>query len=142
LDKNTALIIVDVQSAVVDWSEPTSAGSDDVLTCINELLAKARAAGNPVIYIQHDGQEEGHPLTPGSPGWQIHPAIAPVDGETVINKRACDSFFETLLQDELAELGIQQLVVAGCRTQYCIDTTCRSAVGGASCWLLGNFLRQ
>ena len=128
MNKDTALLVVDVQSGVVDWSQPTSKGSDEVLERINELLARARAAGNSVIYIQHDGQEEGHPLSPGLPGWQIHPAIAPAEGEIVIHKRACDSFFETPLEGELAALGIRQLVVAGCRTQYCIDTTCRSAV--------------
>ncbi len=128
MSKDTALLIVDVQKEVVDWSRPTSAGSDEVLARINELLAKARSNGTPVIYIQHDGQEEGHRLTPGLPGWEIHPAIAPADGEKVFHKTACDSFFQTLLQGELERLGITHLVVAGCRTQYCIDTTCRSAV--------------
>jgi nicotinamidase-related amidase len=128
LSKDTALLVVDVQSGVVDWSQPTSEGSDDVLERINELLAKARAAGNPVIYIQHDGQEEGSSVLKGSPGWEIHPAIAPAEGEMVIHKTACDSFFDTPLQNELATLGIKQLVVVGCRTQYCVDTTCRSAV--------------
>ena len=102
MNKDTALLVVDVQSGVVDWSQPTSKGSDEVLERINELLARARAAGNSVIYIQHDGQEEGHPLSPGLPGWQIHPAIAPAEGEIVIHKRACDSFFGTPLEAELA----------------------------------------
>lgn len=128
MSKDTALLVIDVQSGVVDWSQPTSEGSDEVLARINDLLAKARASGNPVIYIQHDSQEDGSPLTPGLPGWEIHPTIAPVAGELVIHKHACDSFFETALQSELAALGIKRLVVAGCRTQYCVDTTCRSAV--------------
>lgn len=128
MSKDKALLVIDVQSGVVDWSQPTSKGSDEVLARINELLAKARSAGNPVIYIQHDSQEDGSPLAPGLPGWEIHPAIAPVDGEVVIHKHACDSFFETRLQSELMALGIKQLVVTGCRTQYCVDTTCRSAV--------------
>ena len=128
MSKDTALLVIDVQSGVVDWSQPTSEGSDEVLARINDLLAKARAAGNPIIYVQHDGQEEGHPLSPGLPGWKIHPAIAPADGEMVIHKNACDSFFETPLQSELDALGIKHLVVAGCQTQYCVDTTCRSAV--------------
>ena len=128
LTNGTALLVVDVQTGVVDWSLPTSAGGDLVLTRISDLQAKARAADCPVIYIQHDGQEEGHPLTPGLPGWEIHSAIAPVEGDLVIHKRACDSFFETTLDSELVALGIKHLVVVGCRTQYCIDTTCRSAV--------------
>jgi nicotinamidase-related amidase len=128
LSNDSALLVIDVQSGVVNWSQPTSEGSDEVLARIHDLLGKARAAGVPVIYIQHDGQEEGHPLTPGLPGWEIHPAVAPANGERVIRKQACDSFFGTPLQDHVDALGIRRLVVAGCRTQYCIDTTCRSAV--------------
>lgn len=128
MSKDTALLIVDVQKGVVNWSQPGSKGSDEVLGRINELLAKARASGNPVIYIQHDSQEADSPLVPGAPGWDIHPAIAPQDGEQVFHKTACDSFYETQLEGELERLGVRHLVVAGCRTQYCIDTTCRSAV--------------
>lgn len=128
MSKDTALLVIDVQSGVVDWSQTTSEGSDEVLARIKELLARARATTTPVIYIQHDGQEEGHPLAPGTPGWKIHPAVAPAVGELVIHKRACDSFFETPLQKELTAMGIKRLVVAGCLTQYCIDTSCRSAV--------------
>jgi nicotinamidase-related amidase len=128
LRNEKALIIIDVQSGVVDWSQPTSEGSDEVLIRINELLVKARGAGSPVIYVQHDGQDKDSPVRTGSPGWEIHPAIAPAVGEMVIHKRACDAFFETTLESELATLGVKHLVVAGCRTQYCVDTSCRSAV--------------
>ena len=127
MSKDTALLIVDVQAGVVDWSEPTSEGSDEVLSRINELLTKARAAGSPVIYVQHEGEAGGR-LARGSTGWQIHTAIAPAAGETVIHKRASDSFYETSLEEELRQRGIRHLVVTGCRTQYCVDATCRSAV--------------
>ncbi len=127
LSKDTALLVVDVQSGVVDWSQPSSEGSEEVLARINDLLAKARAASVPVIYVQHDGEAGGR-LAPGSEGWRIHPSIAPIDAETVIRKRASDSFYETSLEEELKARDIKHLVVVGCRTQYCVDATCRSAV--------------
>ena len=127
MSKDKALLVVDVQSRVVDWSQATSEGSEEVLARINELMAKARAAKAQVIYVQHDGDADGR-LAPGSEGWQLHPSIAPVHGETVIRKRASDSFYETSLEDELKARGIKHLVIVGCRTQYCIDATCRSAV--------------
>jgi nicotinamidase-related amidase len=46
----------------------------------------------------------------------------------VIHKRACDAFFETTLDAAVAAAGIQQLVICGCMTQYCVDTTVRRAV--------------
>ncbi len=90
------------------------------------MLTKARESNTPVIFIQHNGEDGGR-LAVGSSGWEIHPAIAPVDGELLIGKYASDSFYETSLQDELNKRGIKHLVVVGCRTQFCVDTTCRSA---------------
>jgi nicotinamidase-related amidase len=126
LSKDTALLVVDVQNAVVDWSN-TEARGQEVLSKINQLLSRARAALVPVIYVQHDG-EPGHRLAVGSEGWRIHPAIAPFEGELVVRKRASDAFYQTPLQSALDERGIKRLVVVGCCTQYCVDTTCRSAV--------------
>ena len=125
MNKETALLVIDVQVGVVDWSEPVEE-KDAVLARINELLSRARASRAPVIYVQHDGYEGG-PLAVGSPGWEIHPAIAPADGEMVIRKRASDSFHQTPLKSELDARGVSHLVVAGCRTQYCVDTTVRRA---------------
>jgi nicotinamidase-related amidase len=123
----TALLVIDVQQGLgVDGPEPAHEGPE-VLKRIGSLLTKAREAGTPVIYVQHDGSE-GHPLAPGTPGWSIHPAVAPVPGEPVVRKRACDSFYETSLQEELTARGITHLVVSGCVTEDCIDTTCRSAL--------------
>src|SRR5262249_40059295 len=70
----------------------------------------------------------GHRLEKGIPGWEIHPGVAPEPGELIIHKQFCDAFFETNLQEELNKRGIAHLVVAGCMTQYCVDTTCRRAV--------------
>lgn len=126
MNKETALLVVDVQRGVVDWSDPACEG-DRVLARIDELLARARASETPVIYIQHDSGAGGR-LEAGTPAWEIHPAIAPTAEELIIGKRASDSFFETPLDSELKQRGIRHLVVTGCRTQFCVDTTCRQAV--------------
>ena len=125
MSKNKALLVVDVQNGVVDWEDPSCRGAE-VLERIGDLIDRARASGTPVIYVQHDGAVGGR-LEVGSHGWGIHPAIAPADGELIVRKRASDSFYETSLQSELDGRGIRHLIVVGCRTQYCVDTTCRRA---------------
>lgn len=125
MSDDKALLVVDVQRAVVNWQDPAGEG-ERVLANIGGLLSKARAAGAPVVYVQHDGEEGGR-LAVGTEGWEIHPAVAPGEGEPVVRKRASDSFYETSLREDLAARGIRHLVVVGCRTQYCVDTTCRSA---------------
>lgn len=117
----TALVVIDVQVGVVGEAYHI----DEVLDNINLLLARARSSGTSVIYVQHN--EQGG-MEPGMPLWQILPAVAPHEGEPVVQKEAPDSFYETRLQEELAARGIKRLVITGGQTQYCIDTTTRRAV--------------
>jgi nicotinamidase-related amidase len=120
-----ALLVIDVQIGLVALM-PCGL-QDQVLSNIATLLAKARSAKRNVLFIQHDGPK-GHPLELNTSAWTIHPSIRPLDGESVINKRASDSFFETSLAEELKRPRVEHLIIAGGMTEYCIDTTCRRAV--------------
>jgi nicotinamidase-related amidase len=125
MSSDTALLVIDVQNGMFAEDDPVYQGTE-LLAKIGDLLAKARAAQVPVIYIQHNGGP-GHPLEPGSAGWPIHPAITPADDEPVVGKATPDSFHETTLQAELEARGIVKLVIAGIQTECCVDTTCRRA---------------
>jgi nicotinamidase-related amidase len=118
-------LVIDVQVGIIEGLHAYR--GREVLDQINKLLSKARASSVPIVYIQHDG-EQGHPLERGSEGWQIHPDIEPREGDRIVRKRASDSFFETTLQRELEARGIKHLIIAGCMTEYCVDTTSRRAV--------------
>ncbi len=93
---------------------------------IKHLIGKARNCEIVLIYIQHNGGP-GHPLEKDSEGWKIHPQIIPLEEEFVIEKQYPDSFQGTKLLEVLTELSVSNLYVAGNQTEYCIDTTCRSA---------------
>jgi nicotinamidase-related amidase len=129
---NEALVIIDVQNAILGSADTPSrienhAALDVVVARIAALIGRARSQGIPVVFVQHDGPT-GYRLETGTPGWQIRPEIAPIKGEPVVHKMACDSFFETALAAELESRQIGKLIVAGCMTQYCVDTTVRRAV--------------
>src|SRR5688572_22200803 len=100
---NTALLVVDVQVAVITGEEEHW-DVDGVLGRIGGMLERARAAGTPVIYVQHEAKQYA-PLLPGADGWQVHPAIAPLPNEPRVRKRACDSFYDTTLEAELSARG-------------------------------------
>jgi nicotinamidase-related amidase len=124
--------VIDVQRGILDdrhlkRKRETLKALDDMVARIAGLIARARSAGVPAIYVQHDGGI-GHRLEPNTPGWPLRPEIAPRPGEPVIRKRASDSFFQTTLEAELSARGIRRLVACGCMTQYCVDTTVRRAV--------------
>lgn len=121
---STALLVVDMQQAMF-FPDPVHA-ADQVLQRIVRLIERARNGGVPVVYVQHN-EGSGQPLEPGTPGWEIHPAISPLEGDLIIQKRTPDAFHETDLQAALSRWGISDLVVVGFQTEYCIDTTCRRA---------------
>lgn len=119
----TALLVIDAQVGQIE--RPVFRGPE-VLSRIAALLGRARAAGVPVVYVRHESPA-GELFAPGTRGWEIHPSVAPAPGEPVVCKRSADAFHETQLLGLLRGLGARRLVVAGCRTDYCIDATCRRA---------------
>jgi nicotinamidase-related amidase len=125
----TALLVVDAQVAIVSGGEGVEPAyrEQETLVNIGELLEKARAAGAPVVYVQHE-HARWAPLRPGAEGWQIHPAIAPRPGDPIVHKRASDSFYGTPLRSELDRLGITRLVICGLESEKCVDATARRAL--------------
>lgn len=127
-----ALVIIDVQNAILDGlggdrAAETAAALDSTVARIASLIARARSSRVPVIYVQHDGPA-GHRLEPNQPGWNIRTEIAPAYEEPVVRKRSCDAFFETSLEAHLNARNAHTLIVAGCMTQFCVDTSVRRAV--------------
>jgi len=121
-----ALLVIDVQVAMFD-GDPLLHRHEEVLGNIRSVIDRARAARTPVIYVQHEHATYA-PMMRDTPGWQIHPAVAPLPGERIITKKASDSFYGTPLRSELDALGITDLVVAGLQSEQCVDTTCRRAI--------------
>lgn len=127
-----AIVVIDVQNGILGTPDTArkvsnSAALDQVVARIATLIGRGRERGVHVLFVQQDGAS-GHRLERGSAGWRIRREIAPVEGEPVVHKLACDSFFETSLRSELQSRGIERLIVAGCMTQFCVDTTVRRAV--------------
>jgi nicotinamidase-related amidase len=117
-----ALLVIDVQVGLITGKDPVYT-ADAVLARIAELIARARASGALVAYVQ-DKDVGGV----GSPEWQIHPRVAPAAGDLVVGKAWGDSFYETELHAELQARGITRLVIAGMKTNFCVDATSRRAV--------------
>jgi nicotinamidase-related amidase len=127
--KPTALVVIDVQVAMMEAPapQPPPFRKDDVLANIRTMLDNARAAGSKVIFVRHMEPNFAE-MQPGHPAFEVHPAIAPLPGETVINKTACDSFCGTDLDAILRESGVEHLVTCGMQTDYCVDSATRSAM--------------
>jgi nicotinamidase-related amidase len=122
---NIALLVIDMQVGNFSPPDPIYEGTK-LLSKAKELITRARSAKALVVYVQNNGSN-GDPDAYGSPGWEIHSSIAPIEGDLVIQKHTPDAFHETHLLAELKAKRITTLVIMGLQTEYCIDTTCRRA---------------
>lgn len=121
----TALLIIDVQQALCH-GEYAAWDSGRILANINAVAARARAADAPVFLIQHD--EPDGPLAAGSAGWQLADGLDTAASDLRLRKQASDSFHNTDLHAQLQQRGIDNLVICGLQSDFCVDTTTRRAM--------------
>ena len=118
-----ALLIVDMQVGLFEGDSPRY-DADGVIQRINEIARVVRATGGIVIFVQH---EDSGGLKPETEGWEILPALGRMDSDLLLRKQACDSFYETNLPDLLEQYHVQEIIITGCATDFCVDTTIRAA---------------
>ena len=82
--------------------------------------------GNPTLRIG-DAGPMGRILVMGEPGNQIINALAPIDGELVIDKPGKGMFYATGLHETLQARGITHLLFGGVTTEVCVQTSMREA---------------
>jgi nicotinamidase/pyrazinamidase len=152
-DRQTALIVVDVQN---DFADPAGglsvAGGAEVVPVVNREVARARAEGALVVYTQ-DWHPESTPhfakdggiwpvhCVAGSWGAELHPSLivdGPVvrkgtngeDGYSGFTMRDPTTGVEvpTALEALLEAQGIRRVVVAGLATDYCVRATALDAL--------------
>lgn len=122
-----ALLIVDMQEAFFNHPEYHLHQMNELVTILNELIHQAREKDMPVIFIQHTSDDSNDEFFEGSEDWQIHHGLARLDGDEVIQKTRWDAFYKTGLQSYLQAHDIEQLIIAGAQTEFCLDTTIRTA---------------
>jgi nicotinamidase-related amidase len=77
----------------------------------------ARAGGPPLRYT-----------VPGTPGHEFVDGLRPLPGELVVPKYRSSAFWGTNLELLLGSNGIQTVIVSGCTTEGCVESTARDAL--------------
>jgi nicotinamidase-related amidase len=125
---NQALILVDFQNDYFPGGRNPVVGAEATATVAQHVLEKARERGETIIHVQHISVRPNATFfLPGTPGVEIHPLVAPLPGEIVLQKNHPNAFRETTLLAELQSRQISRLFICGMMTHMCIDTTVRAA---------------
>ncbi len=121
---NSVLILIDAQREYVDGALPL-VGVDAAINEMSRLLARARKAGTPVIYIVHRG---GRGLfDPQGKFFEIVPALKPLANEAVIEKMRISAFAGTGLEEAITQTGRKHLIITGFMTHNCVSSTARAS---------------
>lgn len=122
-----AVIVVDLQKEYLPGGKLPLVGIAEAVATAAGVIDAARANGEPVIYMRHEGAADSPIFTPGTENVEIIPEVQPQEQEPVIVKHYPNSFRETGLQALLEEQGITDLVIIGAMSHICIDATARAA---------------
>ena len=121
-----ALLIIDMQNVSFTPATPRF-DAENVVKRINALAERFRQHNDKVIFIQHDGSKENECL-PGTDEWKILDSLYIDTNDYILSKTANDSFYRTNLHQILQDSAINELIVTGCATDFCVDATIKSAL--------------
>ncbi|HVX43460.1 MAG TPA: isochorismatase family cysteine hydrolase [Mycobacteriales bacterium] len=133
------LLVMDVQQQIVGRFGDCA----EYLARLRQAIAAARSVRIPVVYVKVEFRA-GHPeisernrsfsalarnggLTAGDPGTQVHPDIAPLDGDVVVTKKRVSAFSGSDLDVVLRGLGADHLILTGIATSGVVLSTLRQA---------------
>ena len=121
-----ALLVIDMQKGSFTPSTPRH-DTDGVVQRINMLANALRSNLLPVFFIQHDGTTAGN-FVPHTTDWQLLDDLKVEPGDVLVDKYANDVFYGSDLQSKLKQYAVDELIISGCATDFCVEATIQSAL--------------
>jgi nicotinamidase-related amidase len=134
IDKNTALILIDLQKGIVAY--PATHPIENILANAAKLVDAFHKAGQPVVIVNVNPSgawtRSRKTPTPQRPkptaDWlEIVPEIKAEPNDIFITKHTWGAFFETDLQEELKKRDVTGIVIGGVSTSKGVEGTARQA---------------
>jgi nicotinamidase-related amidase len=137
--QNTALLVMDMQTVILDQIPDTGA----VISSVAQAIDFARRNQVPVVYVTLAFRPGAPEISPANKAFMaarsmltqvdpanfaaIHPTLAPRDNEPIVIKRRVSAFTGSDLYLLLQTLDIRQLVLTGIATSGVVLSTLREA---------------
>lgn len=131
MDKNTALIVIDLQKGIVGL--PTAHPIDDIIKHSCALLAAFRHRDLPVVLVNVTGVspgrvEQSRHRGEFPPGWaDLIPELDQQPQDHLVTKQTRGAFTGTDLDEYLKKQGVTQVVIVGVATSSGVESTARHA---------------
>lgn len=134
LDKNTALVLIDLQNAIV--KQPLAHPIDKVLSNVNLLIDAFRKKELPIVAVNvnpngaawtKSRKEVKSPVSTGDDWYKLTDEINITETDIHITKHTWNAFFETALHEKLKEKAVTGIVLAGISTSIGVEGTARAA---------------
>ena len=147
--RRTALVVIDLQNAFMAEGAPSEVpAAREIVPAVNALAACLRQAGGTVAWVQATFEAGGWPnffdhmvapelsrrilaaLQQGAELHRLWPALEVAPGDVVVPKYRLSAFLPgtSVLPAILRGRGIDTVLIAGCMTNVCCDTSARDAV--------------
>jgi nicotinamidase-related amidase len=136
LDKNTALVLIDLQNMVVA-NAAAAHPVEDILEKANKLIDTFRNKNLPIVFVNvkpkdavwmKSRKEISMPAMPDDENlFKITDKLHKIDSDIYITKHTWNAFFETGLHDELKKRNITNIVLGGISTSIGVEGTARAA---------------
>jgi nicotinamidase-related amidase len=127
-----ALLVVDAQNEFSAGGQRAVKNHAEALRVIEQHVAAARKAGQPIAWVQHHNRPEESPaFVPGTWGASLSPGFGPRAGfgpESLFQKDVFGAFTGTGLEAWLRENGVTRVLLVGFYTHMCVSTSAREAL--------------
>ena len=149
--KRTALLVIDMQSAFVAPGAPIEVpAARRIVGPLNQLAAEVRRRGVTIVWVAHENRADGRDwagffdafvapgrraeaaaaLTGGSKLQQLWPELEVGTSDLRVGKNRYSALIgsSSSLEKSLRERGIDTLLLAGTKTNVCVECTARDAM--------------
>ena len=151
--EKTALLVVDLQRGFMDpeIAHALVPGVEDIVPTVNNLARVVRETGGTVVFIRMVASEETRAawsvyyndmtkperrknrlknMAEGNPGCQLWPGLEVEEGDVMVDKAYFSAFIQgsSNLESILRGRGIDTVLITGCVTNTCCESTARDAM--------------
>ena len=147
--ERAALLVIDMQNAFVAPGAPMEVpAARAIVSSINRLAAELRRRGVTIVWVAHENRKDGRDwagffdafvapgrraeaaaaLAAGSELQQLWPGLQVAPRDLRVGKNRYSALIKSDLDKTLRDRGVDTLLIAGTKTNVCVECTARDAM--------------